>query len=152
MRWIGARIGVSVAIAVLAPHVSHDVCAFVTRAAHDVGAHRDAIPDLQWSPVELKRLGGLRSDLRNHANVLVALNDREWSVSFGGCAGVLLHLTEVGVFVCAAYARHLDLHEQRAVLQFWIWEILNFILTRCREDCGANVHDDLLDLALQLEP
>ncbi len=53
MRGIGGRIGVSVAIAVLAPHVSHDVCAFVTRAAHDVGAHRDAIPDLQWSTVEL---------------------------------------------------------------------------------------------------
>ncbi len=82
----------------------------------------------------------------------MTLNDGERCVRLRRGAGVLPCFAEVRVLIRAADARHLDLHEQRAVLQFWIWEILNFILTRCREDCGANVHDDLLDLALQLEP
>ena len=106
--------------------------AFVALATNHVRTHGYPIADLEFAAIELERLGSLRSDLRNHTNILVALNNWKWSVSLGGCAGVLLHLTEVGVFVCAADARHLDLHEQRAVLQLWIGEFLNLVLARCR--------------------
>ena len=135
---LGAGEGVAVALGVVAPDVAHDVGAGVAAATDDVRAHGDPVANGEPAAVELDPLRGGRCDVRDDADVLVALDDRERGVGLGRRAGVLLGLAEEGVLVGAADARHLDLHEQGPVGERGPRELLHLIASRSHQHGGLH--------------
>jgi hypothetical protein len=109
------------------------VAAVVAFAAHYVRAHRDPIPDAQWLAVKIDHAG---HDVCHNSDILVPWNEREWRRLLADRAAVLGRLAAIGVFVRAANAAHLHLHEQPAGLQRWNGILAHFDLVGCNNGHG----------------
>jgi hypothetical protein len=124
------------------------VTAVVALAAANVGADNYAVTDAQRDPLKIGVIA-VSSDGRNGANILVALDDREFQLA----AAVLRGIALKGVLVRSANTGQFHFDQDATCSRFRQWIFLYFILTwfnKCRREYALGRHRSVLFVASAL--